>query len=253
MEKEAVIQALQKAMDASKERKFVQSIDLSINFKGLDFKKPENRIDMTVQLPFPSTKPKKIILFAKDKTFADSIKSFVDEIVMEDRISSLEKKEVKKLASAYDVFLAEGQVMVSVGKHLGQILSPQGKMPSPVPANAKAVQATVERLKKSIRLTNKKGKYMPVVHASIGNEKMPLEQLAENILAVYNAILPTLEGEKNNIRSVFVKKTMGPAVQIPETGKPVKEVKSQKEKERKPEAQEKTAEKPAEQAVEGEA
>jgi len=235
MEKESVIQALQKVMDASKERKFVQSIDLSINFKGVDFKKPENRIDAVVQLPFPSTKPKKVIVFAKDKTFAESIKSFVDEVMMEDRIPALEKKSVKKLASTYEIFLAEGPVMVSVGKHLGQILSPQGKMPSPIPTNAKAVQATIERLKKSVRLTNKKGKYMPVVHASIGNEKMPLEELAENILTVYNAVLSGLQGVEQNIKSIFIKKTMGPAVRIEEKGKPTgKEVKTQKKPVAKP-------------------
>ncbi|MBI5884538.1 hypothetical protein HZB89_00390, partial [archaeon] len=203
MEKALIMQFLQKVIDASKERKFVQSIDLSINFKGIDFEKPENRIDASIQLPFPSAKPKKVVVFARDKTFAAGIKDFVDEVITEDRISGLDKKAVKKLASTYDIVLAEGPVMVAVGKYLGQALSPKGKMPSPIPTNIKAVQSTIDRLKKSIKVSNKKGSHLPVVHASVGDEKMPLDQLTENILTVYNAILSSLNNEEQKIKSIY--------------------------------------------------
>ena len=40
--KEAFLVSLLKMRDASKQRKFVQSIELMVNLKGLDFKKPES-------------------------------------------------------------------------------------------------------------------------------------------------------------------------------------------------------------------
>lgn len=40
------------------------------------------------------------------------------------------------------------------------------------------------------------------------------EQLAENIEAVLNAIIGKLERGENQIRSVYVKTTMGPAVRV---------------------------------------
>lgn len=218
MNKREVISALQKARDQSKSRKFEQSVDLTVNFKGIDFKKAENRIDVEVKMPHSTGAKGKssFAVFVKDKPFAAQLKEIGAEIIMEDDIQALSKnkKKLQELIASFDVLLAEGPAMITVGKFLGQALAPKGKMPKPVPANVNAVKSLVESASTSTRISNKKGKYMPVVHLSVGKEKMNDEQLTENILTVYEAIESKLEGKKNNVKSVFVKLTMGPPIKI---------------------------------------
>ena len=52
MQKNDFINALKKVRDTAKERKFKQSVDLSINLIDLDFKKPGSAFSLEVILPF---------------------------------------------------------------------------------------------------------------------------------------------------------------------------------------------------------
>ena len=51
-----VLDALSRARDGGKDRKFDESVDVMVNFKNIDFKKASNRISVDVNLPF-STRP----------------------------------------------------------------------------------------------------------------------------------------------------------------------------------------------------
>jgi large subunit ribosomal protein L1 len=158
-------------------------------------------------------------VFAKSKEFAEQIKDKVSRIVMEDDIPKLSKKEAQEIADSFNVLLAEGPVMLTVGKHLGQLLAPKGKMPKPITANPLMVEEAIKKMGSTTKISNRKGKSMPVVHLSVGNEKMPDEQLTENILAAFNAVESTLPNKAQNIKSVYVKLTMGPAIKIGGTEK----------------------------------
>ncbi|MFH1240021.1 MAG: hypothetical protein V1672_02285 [Candidatus Diapherotrites archaeon] len=211
------LESLKKVNETSKERKFAQSIELIINFRGLNFKKPENQIDVRVELPHATGKISgKSLLFAKDTTFVASVKNKVDRIIMEEEISKLSKKDVGLIISQFDILMAEGPVMLTVGKHLGQILAPKGKMPSPVQPTDSSVRQTLTKLSTATRVTNKKGKFMPLVQVVVGKEGMPENDIAENMVAVYNSVLNSLPGKKQNIKNIYVKKTMSPAVKVVE-------------------------------------
>ncbi|MEM4257059.1 MAG: 50S ribosomal protein L1, partial [Candidatus Diapherotrites archaeon] len=56
MDKKQVLEALAFARAKSKKRKFEQTFEFIINFKGIDFKKAENRIDLEVRLPHSNGK-----------------------------------------------------------------------------------------------------------------------------------------------------------------------------------------------------
>lgn len=101
--------------------------------------------------------------------------------------------------------------MPKIGRYLGRYLGPRNKMPVVVPPTMTNIEPIVEKLKKTVRIQLKDN---PVVHAPVGTEKMSDEQLAENIEAVLNAIIGKLERGENQIRSVYVKTTMGPAVRV---------------------------------------
>lgn len=215
MEKKEFLVALQKVRDSNVQRKFKQSVEMAVNFRGIDFKKAENRIDVAVSLPYSTGKGSaKIGVFAKDQNFISLIKDKVARVFTEQEITQMDKKAAAKLAEEFDGFLAEGQVMLTVGKFLGQALAPKGKMPRVIQPEVSALEGALRTLKSGVKVTNKKGKYLPVVHVLLGKEDSKDEELAENALAVYQALTPKLPDGDLNIKSIFLKMTMSPAVKV---------------------------------------
>lgn len=215
MDEKIVLEALQRMRDSSKQRKFKQAVECGINFKGIDFSKSENRIDVSVPMPHGTGKGEtRVLVFAKDKEFISNLKAKSQKFIEESEIQKISKKDAAKLAEDYDLLLAEGPVMITVGKFLGPQLAPKGKMPKPIQPSISAIEAAAKQVKGALRISNKKGKFMPVVQARIGNEEMKNSELAENVLAIYNAILNTLPSKEQSIKSVFVKLSMGPAIKI---------------------------------------
>ena len=217
MDMKKALDSLKTINESSKQRKFSQSIEMMINFRGLNFKKPANQIDVRVELPHATGKVSgKSLIFANDKTFAASMKGKVDRIIIDEEISKLSKKDVGLIVSQFDILMAEGSAMLTVGKHLGQVLAPKGKMPTPIQPNETSVKQTLTRLSTATRVTNKKGKFVPLVQVVVGKEGMSDEDIAENMLAVYTSVLNSLPGKKQNIKNIYLKKTMGPAVKVAE-------------------------------------
>ena len=113
----------------------------------------------------------------------------------------------------YDGIFAEGPVMLSVARFLGQQLAPKGKMPKPI-INLLSFDEVLARAKTQITVTNKKGKFMPVVQAVVGKETMKDEEIAANILAVYDVVMNSLPQKKQNVKNAYVKLSMGPTVKV---------------------------------------
>jgi len=216
MQKKDLLSALQQMRQKSKQRKFVQSIELIINFKGLDTKKPVNQIDVKVNLPFSTGKKGggKSLLFAREKTFIEAMKGTIDRIIEESSIPSLGKKEIASIIADFDIILAEGPVMIPVGKYLGQHLAPKGKMPKPVQPDPAIVDQMIRQMGSVTRVTNRKGKFMPVVQGVVGNEKMTDEQLSENAQSIIDAVIKALPRKLENLKSVYFKESMGPAIKV---------------------------------------
>jgi len=215
MKKDGVLNALKELDSKGKKRNFSQSIELIINFRGIDPKKPNQQVDLKLELPYSTGKGEgKALLFAKTKSFADAVKEDFSKVIMEEEIPKLKKKDVNEILS-FDVLLAEGPVMIPVGKHLGQELAPKGKMPKPVEPIAESARKELEKMKTSVRVTNRRGKGVPLVQVLVGKEEMALEEIAENIVKIYNEVEKALPKQKQNIKSVFVKKTMSPVVRVP--------------------------------------
>ncbi len=216
MDKKEVLQALAFARAKSKKRKFEQSFEFIVNFKGIDFKKAENRIDIEVKLPHSNGKASqgKVLAFIKDSNFAEELKGKVDKIIMENEIPNIKKKEAEQLIVDYNIFVAEGPAMLTVGKYLGQILAPKGRMPKPIQTSVESFENAIRGSGNSIRVTNKKGKFMPVIHTVVGKESFNDSDIADNVVEIYNALTNILPAKENNIKSCFVKLTMGMPVKI---------------------------------------
>lgn len=208
-----VKEAIGKAKTEAKKRKFTQSVDLFINFKELDFAKPENKINLEVQLPKGRGKARKVCVIG-DAELASNAKGVADRVVAGADLEGIakDKKALKELAEGYDFFLAQPNVMGLIGKHLGQALGPRGKMPKPIPPNAN-LKPMIEKLKLTV-VVRTKGKNLPVVHVPIGVESMSDDDLAANANAVLGAVKNKLPQHEQNIKDAYVKLSMGPVVEF---------------------------------------
>jgi large subunit ribosomal protein L1 len=209
--KEAVVKAVDEAMKNSKKRKFTQGLDLTINLKELDVTKPENRIDEELMLPFGSGKDVKVGVIA-DSELAMQSKKIADIVIGKAQLEEMakKKKDAKKIANDIDFFVAQVDLMPLVGKSIGPVLGPRGKMPKPIPPNA-PVKSIVERLKKTIKI---KTKDQPVIKVLVGSEDMDAAKLTENVDTVLTFVERKLERGQNNIKSIYIKTTMGQSVKL---------------------------------------
>ena len=196
------------------QRKFTQGYDLIINLKDLDLKKPTDQVDFYVQLPRGSGKIRKICGLVGPELIEDSQANFDRTIVATD-FDKLSKTEVKKLADEYDFFVAQANIMPKVAAAFGRIFGPRNKMPNPkagcvVPPKAN-LAVLKERLGDTIRL---KAKNNLIVQATVGNETMSAEDIYENVHVTYDYLVHHLPKEENNVKDVFMKKTMSKSVKV---------------------------------------
>ncbi|MGA2238288.1 MAG: 50S ribosomal protein L1 [Candidatus Bathyarchaeia archaeon] len=194
---------------------FTHSVELIVKLREIDLKKPENRLNESIELPNSLGKETKICVIAGGDLATRARAGQADLVMGREDLDRLgkDKKATRKLASEYDYFIAEAPMMPLVGKTIGPILGPKGKMPTPVPPTA-PIDQVVQSHRKLIRI---RVRDQPVVQCRIGTEKMPDEEIAENAQAVFNRIEAKLERGAKNIRQVLVKTTMGEPVKVQTT------------------------------------
>ncbi|MEA3457831.1 MAG: 50S ribosomal protein L1, partial [Candidatus Thermoplasmatota archaeon] len=139
MADEKIVDAVGKILEESKklDRKFKQNVDVVINLKNVDLSIPKNRVDEEIILPNGRGIEAKVAIFASGELALKS-KKHVDLLIKPEEIEDLsgDKKAFKKITDSHHFFIAEAPLMPTIGKTLGTVLGPRGKMPRPVPPNA---------------------------------------------------------------------------------------------------------------------
>ncbi|MBT5022533.1 50S ribosomal protein L1 [Candidatus Woesearchaeota archaeon] len=216
MNKENIKEALKKLKESSKKRNFNQSIDLIINLRGINIKKNEEQVDLFVTLHYPKGKITKICGIVGPE-LKDNAKEACDLVITAADFGKYEgnKKELKKLANNYDFFVAQANVMPKIAQIFGKVFGPKQKMPNPkagcvVPPNAN-MAALVEKLQKTVRV---KAKTQLGIQCIIGNEAQNEDEVIDNIITTYNAIIHHLPHEESNIREVLIKLCMSKPIAI---------------------------------------
>ncbi|MEW6528399.1 MAG: hypothetical protein AB1391_00775 [Candidatus Micrarchaeota archaeon] len=209
MDKNKIIEAMQKMLEEKGKRKFIQSVEMIFNFRSIDFSKSENRLNLDIVLPKgKGAKSPKVAVVGDEGIVREAKNSGAELTILPTEISSYTAKDkLAMLANEYSM-LAQPNQMSIVAKNVGQYLGPRGKLPKPLIDN---VKEAIERARKSVRIVSK-GKYLPTVQTFIGTEDMLIDNLIDNAEAVYDAIKnKTAEG---NIKSVYLKLTMGKPIRI---------------------------------------
>ena len=208
---ENINNAIKEAIENAPERKFVESMDIQFTIKDVDLKNPTNRIKEEVRLPSGRGRDVRIAMFAAGEA-ATRARDAGIHVITPPEIEELggNKGRAKKIGNQFDFFLSEVPHMGLIGRYLGTVLGPRGKMPRPVPPTLDpAVIAT--GLKTTVVV--KSGDKM-TFHTSIGSVGQSQEELFANAMEVYNRVIGRLERGAGNIRSLFIKTTMGPATRV---------------------------------------
>ena len=212
LDKKTLLDAVKEAKAKSGQKKFNQTIELILNIKEIDMKAPEGKIRQIVELPHATAKPNKICVIASGELALKARKAEAELVLEKADLEALagKKKELRKLASNYDMFISEAPLMPLVGRILGPALGPRGKLPVPVPLNAD-IASLILKNRKTVVV---KMRNQPIIQCSVGTENMKDEEIVANIQAVLRIVEGKLKRGLKNIKFAFIKTSMGEPVRI---------------------------------------
>jgi large subunit ribosomal protein L1 len=212
MAEKNVLEAVNKVLEESQTRKFSESVDLAINLKNLDMNQPKNRVDEEVILPHGLGKELKIGVFAKGdvglRAKAAGAAYVISDVELEELAA--DKNRARTLANECDLFIAETQFMPTIGKSLGIVLGPRGKMPIPL-LPGKDITEMIQSKQNAVRLRSKD---KLTFHVPVGRREMNPEDLAENIETIVSRLERVLDKGKHNLRTIYVTTTMGKSERV---------------------------------------
>ncbi|MGA3111306.1 MAG: 50S ribosomal protein L1 [Candidatus Bathyarchaeia archaeon] len=212
LDNKTISEAIKKAKTQSGDKKFNQTVDLILDITEIDMKSPEGKIQEIVELPHETGKPNKVCVIASGEFAFKARNAEADYVVERADLDELngKKKDLRKLAEGYDVFISEAPLMPLVGRILGPVLGPRGKMPIPVPPNAD-IAALIKKHRKTVvvRMRNQ-----PTIQVSVGSQQMKDEDLVENTMTVLRVLDGKLKRGLKNVKFAFIKTSMGEPVKI---------------------------------------
>jgi large subunit ribosomal protein L1 len=204
-------EAVTRAIDEAPPRNFSETVDLAINLRDLDLNDPSNRVDESIVLPAGTGQETRIVVFAEGET-ALRAEEVADEVLDGDDLEDLgdDDDEAKDLAGETDFFIAEASMMQDIGRYLGTVLGPRGKMPTPLQPDDDVVE-TIQRMKNTVQLRSRDRR---TFHTRVGADDMSAAEIADNIDVITRRLEADLEKGPLNIDTIYVKTTMGPAVEV---------------------------------------
>ncbi|MDP6098609.1 MAG: 50S ribosomal protein L1 [Candidatus Thalassarchaeaceae archaeon] len=208
---EEINSAIKKALESAPERKFIESIEMAFTIKDVDLKNPANRIEENVRLPCGRGKNISIAMFAGGEMATKATKAgivVIDPTQIEDLGGNRQK--ARKLARKHDFFLSEVPHMATIGRFLGIVLGPRGKMPRPVPPNVDP--AAIASGLESTAIVRSRDKV--TFHTIVGSRAQSEEDIALNAMEMWKRVTSKLERGAGNIRSLYIKTSMGPSIKV---------------------------------------
>lgn len=228
--------ALQEAIESAvikkdgkpdKVRKFDETVDLIVNMRDVDIKNPNNRIDQEILLPhgIPGNNKVSDLCFIVKDEMEMALKEKGYSVLNPNDLDDLQKrstKDKKTAASRHKYFVARADLMKNLAKVLARFLGQQGKMPKPQPKGFGVIRPNenidefVAKLDRIIKISMKKQLLMQL---KIGKKSQGQKDLMENIETVLNFLETNLPSGHNNVKSIYIKTTMGKPIKVEDTGK----------------------------------
>jgi large subunit ribosomal protein L1 len=212
LDQKTILEAVKEAKEKSKKRNFTQTVELILSLKDIDMKSSEGKIQEIIELPYSSEKQNKICVIASGELALKAKEAKADLVIERNELEGLagKKRDLRRIANEYDFFIAEAPLMPMVGKILGPVLGPRGKMPIPVPPTVDIASLIAKHRKTvMVRMRNQ-----PIIQCRVGMENMKEEEITENIQTVLRTIEGKLKKGMKNIKFAYIKTSMGIPVKM---------------------------------------
>jgi len=206
--------AITQMLSNNKERKFVETVDLQIGLKDYDPNK-DKRFAGSVRLPYVPRQRLKVCVIADaahiDKCKAANIE-FIAADTLKKKVDPADKKgkELKKWSRKFKLLFISESLVRQLPKLGGPFLTKWGKFPTVI-QTADDVKAKVEEGLQTVKFQLKKVLCLGV---AVANVSMTEEQIRQNLNMSINYLISLLKKGWNNIKSLYIRTTMGHAVKL---------------------------------------
>ena len=205
-----MLECIAKMREQTKERKFRQTVELQISLKDYDPAK-DKRFVGSVRLPNIPRPGLKICLIADEKHADECKKAGVDiEVTSLDNLKKFnkDKKQIKNWAKQYSLLLATDSLVKKIPVVCGPTLNRIGMFPQPV-THTDPIKKKIDDVRASVKWQLKK---VTCMNVAAGHEQMSDEELRQNMIMALNFLSSLTKKGWHNIKTVYIKCTMGPSV-----------------------------------------
>jgi large subunit ribosomal protein L1 len=188
--------------------KFDESIDMSLRL-GVDPKHADQMVRGAIVLPHGIGKAVRVAVFAKGEKEREARDAGADVVGAEDLVERIQGGWME-----FDSAIATPDLMGQVGR-LGKVLGPRGLMPNPKLGTVTFDVGRAVREAKAGKVefrVDKAGN----VHVPVGKKSFTVEQLAQNAMALLEAIVRAKPSASKGqyLRSITMSSTMGPGIHV---------------------------------------
>ncbi|GMM27475.1 ribosomal 60S subunit protein L1B [Martiniozyma asiatica (nom. inval.)] len=194
----------------TKKRNFLETIELQVGLKNYDPQR-DKRFSGSLKLP-QVPRPNMTVCVFGDAFDVDRAKGCgCDAMSVEDlKKLNKNKKLIKKLAKKYNAFVASESLIKQVPRLLGPQLSKAGKFPTPV-SHSDDLYTKITDVRSTIKFQLKKVLCLAV---AVGHVEMDEDTLVSQIMMATNFLVSLLKKNWQNIGSLVIKSSMGPAFRL---------------------------------------
>ena len=188
--------------------KFDETVDIAVRL-GVNPKHADQMVRGAIVLPHGTGQTVRVLVFARGEKDREAREAGADFVGADDMVA-----KVNEGFMDFDRVIATPDMMGAVGK-LGKVLGPRGLMPNPKVGTVTFDVSTAVREAKGGKVEYRVEK-AGIVHARVGKSSFQEKAIAENALAIINALVKAKPSTAKGtyLRSITLSSTMGPGVRV---------------------------------------
>ena len=188
--------------------KFDETVDIAVRL-GVNPKHADQMVRGAIVLPHGTGQTVRVLVFARGEKDREAREAGADFVGADDMVA-----KVNEGFMDFDRVIATPDMMGAVGK-LGRVLGPRGLMPNPKVGTVTFDVAQAVREAKGGKVEYRVEK-AGIVHARIGKSSFQEKAIAENALAIINALVKAKPSTAKGtyLKSITMSSTMGPGVRV---------------------------------------